>query len=128
MVTRAKDVIHKPNLRYALLTSRYATEEPKDLEAAMAHPGWNLAVMDEVGRINMLHTWDLVEPTEDMNLLHSKWVFKTKLKPDGTVDKLKERLVANGFEQEEGVDYLETYSHVVRTATIRLVLEVATAK
>ncbi|CAA7033179.1 unnamed protein product [Microthlaspi erraticum] len=76
----------------------------------------------------MLHTWSLVPRTEDMNVLSSKWVFTPKMKPNGELNKLKARLVAKGFEQEEGLDYLETYSHVIRTATIRMILDVATAK
>ena len=128
MTTRAKAGVHKPNPRYALVTSLFATEEPKTLAAALKHPGWNQAVSCEMETIHMLHTWTLVPPTEDMNILNSRWVFKTKLKPDGTVDKLKARLVAKGFEQEEGLDYLETFSPVVRTATIRMVLDVATKK
>lgn len=128
MTTRAKAGIHKPNRRYVLLASKFSTEEPKSIVAAMKHPGWNQAVLDEMGTIHMLHTWSLVPPTDDMNILGCKWVFKTKHKPDGSVEKLKARLVAKGFDQEEGLDYLETFSPVVRTATIRLVLDVATAK
>lgn len=128
MITRAKAGIQKPNKRYALIASRYSTEEPKSIEAAMKHPGWNNAVMDEMERIYMLNTWSLVLPTADMNILSSKWIFTTKLNPDTTLDKLKASLVAKGFDQEEGLDYLETFSPVVRTATIRVVLNVATAK
>ncbi|XP_019085650.1 PREDICTED: uncharacterized protein LOC109126500 [Camelina sativa] len=64
--------------------------------------------------------------TPDMNILSFKWVFKTKLKPDGTVDKLKTRLVAKVFEQKEGIDYFETFNQVARTAMIRLVLDTTT--
>lgn len=42
----------------------------------------------------MLHTWTLVPPTEDMNVLDCKYVFKTKLQPNRSLDKLKARLVA----------------------------------
>ncbi|KFK36578.1 hypothetical protein AALP_AA4G141700 [Arabis alpina] len=128
MSTRGKHGIFKPNQRYALLASLYTTDEPKTIVSAMKHPRWNEAVMEEMERIHMLNTWSLVPMTEDMNVLDSKWVFRTKLHPDGELDKLKARLVAKGFNQEEGVDYLETFSHVVRTGTIRLVLNIATAK
>jgi len=49
------------------------------------------------------------------------------LNVDGTLNKLKAHIVAKGFLQEEGIDYLETYSPVVRTPTVRLVLHLATA-
>ncbi|CAA7036250.1 unnamed protein product [Microthlaspi erraticum] len=128
MVTRAKAGIIKPNTRYILLANKFTPATPKSIAEAMKHPGWNVAVMDEMGRIHMLHTWSLVPRTEDMNVLSSKWVFTPKMKPNGELNKLKARLVAKGFEQEEGLDYLETFSPVVRTATIRMILDVAIAR
>lgn len=73
-------------------------------------------------------TWSLVPATPNMHVLGYRWIFTVKLNEDGTLDKLKARLVAKGYAQEEGVDYIETYSPVVRTSTIRVVLSVATAK
>lgn len=128
MTTRAKAGIHKPNTRYVLLASKFSTKEPATIAEAMAHPGWNNAVMEEIERIHMLHTWTLVPRTPDMNVIGSQWLCRTKLKPNGEVDKLKVRLVGKGNQQEEGLDYLETFSPVVRTATIRIVLNVAVNK
>ena len=54
-----------------------------------------------------------------------KWVFKVKLKPDGTVAKHKARLVARGFLQRAGLDYLEVFPPVARLETIRLVIALA---
>lgn len=56
----------------------------------------------------------------------SQWVYKVKLKVDGQVDKLKARLVARGFEQEQGVDYQETVAPTVKSVTIILVIFIAT--
>lgn len=128
MQTRSKSGIQKPNTRYVLLASRFSISEPKNIKEAMTHPGWNSAVMDEINNIHRLHTWDLVPRTEDMNVITCGWLFTTKLRPDGTVDKRKVRLVGKGFRQEEGVDFLETFSLVVRTATIRLMLHIAVSK
>lgn len=121
MVTRRKAGIHKPNTRYALVAPKYAPTIPKTIAEAMKHTGWNGSVSDEMNKIHLLHTWELVEPSNEMNILSSRWVFTIKFRPDGTVESLKSRLVARGNEQEEGIDYLETFSPVVRTATIRLV-------
>ena len=56
------------------------------------------------------------------------WIFKVKLNTDGSLGKLRSRLVARGNEQEEGIEYIETFSPVVRTVTIRTVLHVAVSK
>lgn len=83
---------------------------------------------EEVDTIHETDTWDLVPPEEEIQPLGCKWVFKTKLLADGSLDKLKARLVAKGYEQEEGVDFIETYIPVVRTTTVRTILHVATIK
>lgn len=122
MRTRAKSGIQKPNSCYALLTSKFVPEIPKNITEAMKHPGWNGAVKEEMTNIHMLDTWMLVSATSEMNILSSRWVFTIKFRPDGTVERLSARLFTKGFEQEKGWDYLETFIPVVRTATIRLVL------
>lgn len=87
------------------------------------------AITEEMGTIHMLHTWSLVPQTEDMNvLITSRWVFTIKLRLDGTVEKLKARLVGKGYKQEKRLDYLQTFSPVVRTATTRLVLDISQMK
>ena len=126
MVTRSQAGIRKPNPRYVLFTSRVSYPEPKTVTAALKDTGWNNAMKEEYGNCQEAETWSLILYSPDMHVLGCKWVFRTKLNADGSLDKLKARLVAKGFDQEEGIDYLETYSPVVRTATVRTVLHVAT--
>lgn len=61
-------------------------------------------------------TWSLVPPPPNTNILGSKWIFKLKYKPDGVVDRYKARLVAQGFDQEYGLDFQETFSPVEKNA------------
>jgi histone deacetylase 1/2 len=70
----------------------------------------------------MNRTWTLVPPPSDHRVIGCKWVYKIKLRADGALERCKARLVAKGFHQEEGIDYTETLSTVIRPTTIRVVL------
>ena len=68
------------------------------------------------------------DPQPGRNLIDCKWVYRIKKKSDGTIDRYKARLVAKGFKQRYGIDYEDTFSRVVQTATIRLVLSIAVSR
>ena len=71
------------------------------------------------------HTSELVLPPHDKNIVGSKWVFKVKGNADGTVQKFKARLVAEGYTQSPGIDYDEVFAPVVRYTSIISLLAVA---
>ena len=70
-------------------------------------------------------TWKLVDRPRNRKVIGVKWIFKTKLNPDGTICKHKARLVVKGYAQQYGLDYQETFAPVARYDTIKLILAFA---
>lgn len=130
MCTRSWHGILKPNAKYALttITSEKIPREPQNTKSALAHTGWKTTMEEELAALHQNQTWELVPRTSQMNVIGSKWVFKAKLKPDGSLDRLKARLVTKGYHQIDGVDYIETYSPVIKPGTIRMILTIALVK
>jgi hypothetical protein len=74
------------------------------------------------------HTWDLVSCPPGTNVVTGKWLFRHKLTSDGSLDRYKARWVLRGFTQRPGVDYDETFSPVVKFATVCAVLSLALSR
>jgi hypothetical protein len=109
-------------VRYGLVA---ANGEPNNLEEALGNINWKNAMDDEFSALQRNKTWRLVPPGKGRNVIDSKWVFKIKRKADDTIDRCKARLVAKGYKQRYGIDYEDTFSPVVKAATIRLILSIA---
>lgn len=70
-------------------------------------------------------TWTLVPRPMNKNIIGAKWVFRTKFKKDGNIDRYTARLVAKGYSQVEGLYFDETFSHVLKPTTNGLILSLA---
>ena len=86
---------------------------------------WRQAVHEEMAALINNHTWDVVELPAGRNAIGTKWIFKTKVNSAGQVVRYKARLVVQGFTQQEGVDYFDTYAPVATITSVRTVLAAA---
>ena len=120
MVTRAKSGIQK---KKAYLTQ--SVSEPRSYTQASKSTKWVAAMNVEYQALLRNKTWCLVSPPSDAHVVSHPWIYKIKYKPDGSIDRYKARLVAQGFTQTVGIDYFDTFSPVVKPCTICLVLALA---
>lgn len=103
--------------------------EPSSVQEALTSPEapqWKKAMDSEYQSLIDNHTWELVELPHNKNIISTKWIFRRKYKSDGSISRFKARFVARGFSQEEGIDYSETFSPVLKMTSLRLLLALAT--
>ncbi|KAL0298185.1 UNVERIFIED_CONTAM: Retrovirus-related Pol polyprotein from transposon TNT 1-94 [Sesamum angustifolium] len=102
-------------------------DEPATYEEAVTSPNankWITAMKEEMSSMAKNNVWELVDLPTGRKTIGNKWVLKVKRKVNGSIDKFKARLVAKGYIQKEGIDYEETFSPVVRFASVRLILAI----
>jgi hypothetical protein len=100
--------------------------EPINYDQAKEHEEWRNVMNDEYDSLMKNQTWELVELPENKVPIGSKWLYKSKFKADGSIDKYKARLVAKGYSQKEGIDYEDTFAPVAKLNTIRVLIALAT--
>jgi len=83
---------------------------------------WVSAMQDELDSLVKNKVFEVTKLPKDKKPRQTGWVLKTKRNPDGTIDRLKARIVAKGYAQKSGLDYNETYAPVVRSASVRVFL------
>lgn len=105
---------------------------PLNYAAAMAAPGyaadWALAIQEEITKLQALRTWEFTKLPAGKRTVGTRWVFKVKYTITGLIDRFKARLVAQGFSQTPGDDFLETFSPTIRAESLRFLLAIGTAE
>ncbi|GJY11010.1 retrovirus-related pol polyprotein from transposon TNT 1-94 [Tanacetum coccineum] len=86
----------------------------------MTKPSWIDALQEEIHEFQRLEFWELVPCPDKVLLIKLKWIYKVKTDEFGGVLKNKARLVAQGFRQEEGIDFKESFASVARIEAIRI--------
>ena len=87
---------------------------------AQGVPEWETAVTAKMNSLKKNQTWELVPRPQGNNVVKCRWVYKTSFNFDSVVECQKDRLVAKGFSYQEGIDYIESFSHVVKMNLVRL--------
>jgi hypothetical protein len=129
--TRLSERIRKPRvytdgtIRYGMLTT---TGEPSNLDDALSDSNWKQVMDAEFSALMSNKNWHLVPPQKGAKIIGCKWVYKSKKKANGTLDRYKARLVVKWFKQQYRVDYKETFSLIVKAPTIRVILSLAISK
>ena len=128
--------VYIPNKRLKLMELKKRalynkTEEPKTYKEALSDPihgrGWQDAIQNELESLQSHGVWELDTLPEGRKSIGCKWVFKMKYDENGLIEKYKARLVAQGFSQQEGIDYKETFAPTVQKESLRIFLAIVAA-
>ncbi|GJS34112.1 putative ribonuclease H-like domain-containing protein [Tanacetum coccineum] len=106
-------------------SSATSFEEPKTISQALEDESWVEAMQEELIQFKLQKVWILIDLPFGKKVISTKWVFRIKRDERSIVVKNKARLVAQGFRQEEGIDYDEVFAPVARIEAIRLFLAFA---
>jgi hypothetical protein len=125
MVTRRAAGVSRPAALSATDGELGVSLVPSSVREALADPHWRRAMEEEYAALLANQTWDLVPRPSGGNVVTGKWIWTHKRRADGSLERYKARWVLRGFTQRPGVDYDETFSPVVKPATVRTVLSLA---
>ncbi|KAJ9542154.1 hypothetical protein OSB04_028660 [Centaurea solstitialis] len=113
---------------YCLYKSFLSVIEPKNVSHALEDSDWLLAIQEELLQFKRNNVYRLVLRPQDKSIIQTKWIFRNKKDESGVIVRNKERLVAKGYSQQEGIDYDETFAPVARIEAIRIFLAYAAHK
>ena len=124
-------------LKYSHLDPKYMSyvmtvseghSTPQFFSQVVQDPLWREAMDKEIQSLEATKTWVLTPLPPRKRPIGCKWVYRVKLNPDGSVERYKARLVAKGYTQREGLDFLETFSPVAKTISVRVLIALASTK
>eukprot|EP00253_Pinus_taeda_P018912 PITA_18912 len=99
--------------------------EPSSFQEPAQRQVWVDAMVEEYSSIMTNDVWEVMPRPEDRSKVGSRWTYKIKYATDGSVEKYKNRFVAKGYAQKEGIDYEETIAPIVTYTSIRSVISLA---
>ncbi|GKB28352.1 retrovirus-related pol polyprotein from transposon TNT 1-94, partial [Tanacetum coccineum] len=127
MLTRARaKQLSAASAHECLFVDFLSEEDPRKVSKSLKHIGWVDAMQDELNQFARNKVWTLVPAPYGKTIIGSRWVFRNKRDETGIVIKNKARLGAQGYTQQEGIDYDETFALVARLKAIRIFLAFAT--
>ncbi|WVZ17947.1 hypothetical protein V8G54_005269 [Vigna mungo] len=103
---------------YYYVTIKTTKLRPFNYKEALKHAHWRQAMQEEIIALEHNHTWTITTLPPNKKAIWFKWVYKTKKKVDGTIDRFKACLVAKGYTQKEVIDYFDTFSPVVKLTNL----------
>ncbi|KAI3729553.1 hypothetical protein L6452_18214 [Arctium lappa] len=126
MMTRNQSRLQEmQDQQHTVLSCFLSQLEPKKAHDAMKESSWIEAMQEELPQFKLQDVWDLVDLPKGQRAIGTKWLFRNKRDERGIVIRNKARLVAQGYTQEEGIDYEEVFAPVARIEAIRLFLAYA---
>jgi hypothetical protein len=105
-----------------------STHEPQFFHQANKFQHWRDTMNAEIAALEENQTWLITDLPPHKVPIGCKWVYKVKIKADGSIECYKARLVAKGYTQCEGLDYYETFSPVAKLTTVRVLLALAASQ
>ncbi|KAI3769793.1 hypothetical protein L6452_00906 [Arctium lappa] len=126
MITRNQSRLQElQDQQHTVLSCFLSQIEPKKVFEAMKDSSWIEAMQEELLQFKLQEVWDLVDLPKGHRAIGTKWIFRNKKDERAIVIRNKARLVAQGYTQEEGIDYEEVFAPVARVEAIRLFLAYA---
>lgn len=133
LILRRSTRTRTPNTKYINKQLNYAmlsmdADNPNSyIEAMMSVNSneWHKAMHQEMSSLIENNTCKLVPPDQANNVIDNRWVYQTKYKSNGELERYKARLTAQGFSQIHGVDFHEVFAPTCNLESIRIILAIA---